>query len=104
MKTEMKFIETGHENQIVDFPFYNHYQNIFKSYQDLINIFTTREMEVINLIALGLNSEEISNKLFISKHTVHTHRKNVHKKGKFNNLRDVILFALFEGFRVKNTH
>ncbi len=70
----------------------------------MINVFTTREKEVINLIALGLNSQEISAKLFISKHTVHTHRKSVYKKGKFNYLINVILFALFEGFWLKNTH
>jgi DNA-binding CsgD family transcriptional regulator len=56
--------------------------------------FTPREHEIINLIARGLNSSEIGEKLFISKHTVDTHRKNIHRKGNFKCLRDVLLYSL----------
>lgn len=57
--------------------------------------FTIRELEVMDLIAKGLNSYEIANTLFISKHTVDTHRKNIYKKGNFKGIRDVVLFCLF---------
>ena len=56
--------------------------------------FTNRELEIIHLIADGLNSYEISHKLFISKHTVDTHRKNIYRKGRFKGLRDVILYSI----------
>jgi DNA-binding CsgD family transcriptional regulator len=59
------------------------------------SIFTKREKEIIIEMAEGLTSDEISSKLFISKNTVDTHRKNIYRKGKFKSLRDVILFSFF---------
>lgn len=97
-------MRTEYKNKLVLIPFFNIPSNFFKSYQDLINVFKSRELEVINLMSLGITSKEISDKLFISRHTVHTNRNSTYIKGKFNSLRDVILFALFEGFRAKNTH
>ena len=41
------------------------------------NIFSNREFEIINLIHQGLDSQQIANKLFLSKHTVNKHRKNI---------------------------
>jgi len=61
--------------------------------------FTKREFEIIELIARGLNSSEISDRLFISRHTVDTHRKNIYRKGNFTGIRDVVLFALVFGTR-----
>ena len=56
--------------------------------------FTQRELEIIELIALGFNSAKIGEHLFISKHTVDTHRKNIYRKGGFKCIRDVVLFSL----------
>ena len=39
-----------------------------------------RESEVISLIAQGLDSEQIAEKLFLSVHTVNTHRRNILEK------------------------
>ena len=39
-----------------------------------------REKEVLKLVALGLTNKEIGEKLFISSHTVITHRKNITAK------------------------
>lgn len=58
------------------------------------NEFTGRELEIIQLIAKGLNSYEIADRLYISKHTVDTHRKNIYRKGRFRGIREVILFSL----------
>jgi len=41
---------------------------------------TTREIEVIRLLALGKNSSEIADRLFISENTVETHRRNILRK------------------------
>jgi DNA-binding CsgD family transcriptional regulator len=44
------------------------------------HVFTDRELEIIKLIRDGLDSEHIAEKLFLSKHTVNTHRKNILEK------------------------
>ncbi|UQA75642.1 LuxR C-terminal-related transcriptional regulator [Sphingobacterium siyangense] len=44
--------------------------------------FSKREMEVLNLLAQGLTSIQIAEKLFISPFTVQVHRKNLLKKTK----------------------
>lgn len=41
---------------------------------------SAREKEVLTMISQGMNSQEISSALFISKHTVYNHRKNMLKK------------------------
>lgn len=41
---------------------------------------TTREIEIIKLLAKGLSSPEIAERLFISENTVETHRRNILRK------------------------
>lgn len=41
---------------------------------------TPREQEIFKLIANGLSSKQVADKLVISYHTVTTHRKNVLSK------------------------
>jgi DNA-binding CsgD family transcriptional regulator len=49
------------------------------------NIFSDREFEIIQLLAKGLNTKQISDKLFLSPFTVNTHRSNIlQKSGKSN--------------------
>lgn len=55
---------------------------------------TEREQEVLNLVALGLESNEIAEKLYISVHTVKTHRKNLMRKLKVNNGSELMRFAI----------
>lgn len=52
-----------------------------------------RELEIVNLIAQGLNSEDIAKKLFLSEHTVKTHRKNILDKLNLNNTIELINFV-----------
>jgi DNA-binding CsgD family transcriptional regulator len=54
------------------------------------NIFTDREFEIIRLIRDGLESEQIAEKLFLSKHTVNTHRKNILEKTGKTHISDLI--------------
>ncbi len=49
------------------------------------NKVTKREREIIYAISDGLSSDEISEKYFISVHTVNTHRKNLIHKLKVRN-------------------
>lgn len=44
------------------------------------SILSTREIEIVKLIAKGLSSKEIAQKIFLSVNTVNTHRKNITKK------------------------
>jgi len=53
-----------------------------------------RETEIIRLIIAGLTSSEIADKLFISEHTVKTHRKNIFKKIGINNISQLTSFAI----------
>lgn len=41
---------------------------------------TSREIEIIKLLAQGLSSGEIADRLFISNNTVETHRRNIMRK------------------------
>ncbi len=38
---------------------------------------SSREIEVLDKISLGLTTHEIAEKLFLSKHTIESHRKNL---------------------------
>lgn len=42
--------------------------------------FSKREIEILKLVSLGLSSKKIGQQLFISSHTVDTHRRNMLKK------------------------
>ena len=55
---------------------YQHYQNSVRSSSGL----TLRESEILQLIGSGHCSGEIGRKLFISNHTVDTHRRNIIEK------------------------
>jgi DNA-binding CsgD family transcriptional regulator len=44
------------------------------------SLLSERETEVLKLVALGYTNHEIADKLFISKHTVISHRKNITSK------------------------
>ena len=46
----------------------------------MIEPLSEREIEIIQLIAEGLTNQEISNKLFLSVHTVKTHTRNIYSK------------------------
>jgi len=44
------------------------------------SILSEREIEVLKQVALGYTNQEIADRLFISKHTVISHRKNITSK------------------------
>ena len=57
-------------------------------------ILTSREKEIIELISEGLTNFDISEKLFISKHTVNTHRKNIMHKIGVKNTAGIVIYAV----------
>lgn len=61
----------------------NEYETLYHNNitsQHLIDVFSNRERDVIRMLLLKKTSTEIANSLFISKHTVDTHRRNILKK------------------------
>lgn len=57
-------------------------------------LLTPREIEIVKLIMEELSSEEIADKLFISKRTVDTHRKNIIQKTNTRTLVGLLKFAM----------
>lgn len=57
---------------------------------------SSREVDIIRLIALGYSNKQIGDKLFLSTHTVGTHRKNIMAKLGVNNTAGVVLYAIKE--------
>jgi len=54
---------------------------------------TPREVEIIRLVVEGKSAKEIADQLFLSLHTVDTHRRNVLVKLKLKNIADLVRFA-----------
>lgn len=56
-------------------------------------LLTDREREILKLIAKEYTNRQMAEELFISERTVETHRKNIFRKTKTNNLVGLIKFA-----------
>jgi DNA-binding CsgD family transcriptional regulator len=63
------------------------------------NDLTKREFEIIKLVELGLSSEKIAEKLFLSTYTVNTHRGNILKKSGKAHISEVI-YELMEAGKI----
>ncbi len=57
---------------------------------------SAREVEIIQLVAEGMSNKEIAERLFLSVHTVTTHRKNIMSKLGVNNTAGLVMFAIRE--------
>ncbi|KFF15748.1 LuxR C-terminal-related transcriptional regulator [Chryseobacterium sp. JM1] len=55
---------------------------------------THREKDVLKLMAQGLNSPEIAEKLFLSYHTVENHKRNLRKKTNTKTSAELIAFTM----------
>ena len=49
----------------------------YTEYDKLESLFSKHELNIIRLISMGLNNNEIAEKLFISKRTVDKHKENL---------------------------
>lgn len=66
-----------------------------KSTCEGLNI-SDRESEIIQLIAKGHTNKQIADQLFLSSHTITTHRKNIMSKLGVNNTAGIVMFAVKE--------
>lgn len=57
---------------------------------------SVREIEIIQLVSDGLSNKQIAEKLFLSVHTVTTHRKNIMSKLGVNNTAGLVMLAVRE--------
>lgn len=65
---------------------------------------SSRELEIIDLIAQGFTTKEIAAKLFLSAHTVMTHRKNIMSKLGVKNTAGIVIYAVRENLISPNKY
>ncbi len=58
---------------------------------------TNKEIEIIRLISQGFTTKEIAGKIFLSVHTINTHRKNIFKKLNVNNTSELVMYSIKAG-------
>jgi DNA-binding NarL/FixJ family response regulator len=66
---------------------------VVKDVHPIFNL-SERELEIIRLIVNGSTSTEIAAQLFLSEHTVKTHRKNIFRKIGINSISQLATFAI----------
>lgn len=62
------------------------------------DLFTKREREILKCIIEGKSTKDIANELYISSHTVSTHRKNIIHKANVKTPLELVAKAIHEGF------
>jgi two-component system response regulator NreC len=65
--------------------------------EDTYELLSTREKEILQILASGKTNREIAELLFISVATVETHRNNIFQKLHLHNLAELILYAVRKG-------
>lgn len=67
-------------------------QGYLSQYDSKVNVFTENELRMITLLKQGLNSREIGEKMFLSKHTIDKYRKNLLEKTQCTNTPQLIAY------------
>jgi two-component system invasion response regulator UvrY len=57
-------------------------------------VLTARETEVLTLLASGFSTQKVADKLYLSPHTVHTHRKSIIRKLSIKSPTEFVIYAL----------
>ena len=96
----VNFINLNGDNSFFDVPCDKKVFNPNECKQNLKNpldIFTTREKDIIKKISQGFCTEAIAEQMNISVHTLRTHRKNILKKSNYNNINELVAqFVMIE--------
>lgn len=58
---------------------------------------SSRELEVIKMIAEGMTNNQIADGLFLSAHTINAHRRNIMQKLGVNNTAALVMYAVRSG-------
>ena len=62
--------------------------------EDSYELLTSREREILQLLAEGKSNKEIAGSLNLSAHTVETHRRNLQDKLNLHSLAELFLYAV----------
>src|SRR5947208_17567 len=68
-----------------------------KDIEDSYELLTSREREVLQLIAEGKSNKDVANMLNLSLYTVETHRSNILEKLNLHSVPELILYAVRKG-------
>lgn len=69
-------------------------KNKTKKNTDTIEALSDREIDVLREVVQGLSNKEIADKLFISIHTVISHRKNITRKLNIHTTAGLTIYAI----------
>ena len=74
------------------------FNQLFRSDRDQVSPprVTARELEVLKLVAQGLNNRQIGRRLFISENTVKNHVRNILEKLQLHSRIDAVMYAVRE--------
>lgn len=67
--------------------------NLRQKNQLLLKSLRKRELEVLTLVCKGCNTKAIARQLFLSEHTVQTHRRNIQRKLGTSNVAELVLLT-----------
>jgi regulator of cell morphogenesis and NO signaling len=62
--------------------------------KDKLEVLSEREKDIIICVAKGMNNKEIADYLYLSVHTVTTHRRNISKKLQIHTTAGLIIYAI----------
>lgn len=81
--------------------FSKEYEQFLKEYETQEEL-SPQEIKVLGLVAEGIKSQEIANRLFVSVNTVEFHRHRIMRKLGVSNMAELIKKAVEKGYLLKN--
>lgn len=79
-------------------PLVEKYENIEHVQKDKSeNVLSQREIDVLKYLIEGLSNKEVAEKLYLSTHTVISHRKNICEKTRIKSLAGLTIYAILNG-------
>ncbi|MEP1488556.1 MAG: response regulator transcription factor [Algibacter sp.] len=78
--------------------FYKDYEKEHKELDFKNTILSQREKSIVHLIAEELTTDQIAEKLFLSRYTIETHKKNIYLKLQVNNAAGLVKKAVYLGY------
>ena len=76
----------------------NHFIQTINPQKHQSNQLSEREIDILKLVATGFTNKEIADKLFISTHTVITHRKNITRKLGIKSVAGLTVYAVLNKY------
>jgi DNA-binding NarL/FixJ family response regulator len=68
-----------------------------KDVEDSYELLTTREREILQLLAEGKSNKDVATLLHLSLYTIETHRSNIFQKLNLHSSAELILYAIRKG-------